>query len=84
MSAGARDYERFRRSRRADASMPPSGSGSSSPAPGGTGWARVGPPKPNSEVLNNTTFGVLELTLHAGWIRLGFRARGRCHVHRLR
>ena len=31
----------------------------------------------DSEVRNNTTYGVLKLTLHAGLLRLGVRPRGR-------
>jgi hypothetical protein len=63
LSADARDYERFR---------PLAPSGRFDPAfglrqfvvgTGGYGLGAVGPPKKNSEVLNNKTFGVLELTL---------------------
>jgi Ca2+-binding RTX toxin-like protein len=66
LSAGARDYERFRPlapSGRFDAAF---GIRQFVAGTGGYGLGAVGPPKPNSEVLNNTTFGVLELTLHPG------------------
>jgi acid phosphatase type 7 len=66
LGADARDYERFR---------PLAPSGRLDPAfglrqfvvgTGGYGLGAVGTPKKNSEVLDNKTFGVLQLTLHPG------------------
>ena len=46
-----------------------------------TGWSTV---KPNSEVRQNDTFGVLFLTLRPGQLRVALRPGGRRGVHRLR
>lgn len=66
LSASARDYERFRPlapSGRFDAAY---GIRQFVVGTGGYGLGAVGSPKPNSEVLDNKTFGVLQLTLHPG------------------
>jgi hemolysin type calcium-binding protein len=66
LSASARDYERFR-------PLAPSGRFDGAfglrqfvVGTGGYGLGTVGAPKQNSEVLDNKTFGVLQLTLQPG------------------
>jgi Ca2+-binding RTX toxin-like protein len=66
LSAGARDYERFRPLAPSGRFDPAFGIRQFVAGTGGYSLGAVGAPKPNSEVLENKTFGVLELTLHPG------------------
>ena len=66
------------------AQLPRSASGSSWSAPAGTRWARSERRKKNSEVLDNATFGVLELTLQASGVLLAVHRARRRDVLRLR
>jgi Ca2+-binding RTX toxin-like protein len=66
VSAGARDYERFRPLAPSGRFDPAFGIRQFVAGTGGYGLGAVGSPKPNSEVLDNKAFGVLELTLHPG------------------
>ena len=50
---------------------------------GGEGHHGLATPLPTSEVRDDTTFGILKLTLHAEHLRLGVPADRRQHVHRL-
>ena len=51
---------------------------------GGAFFTNLSTTKPNSEVRNASTYGVLMLTLHPNSLRLAVRARGRQELHRLR
>jgi acid phosphatase type 7 len=59
-------YERFAPQTPAGAADPARGLRQFIVGTGGRGLYAIGTPKPNSEVRNNTTFGVLKLTLGSG------------------
>jgi hypothetical protein len=66
LSAHAHDYERFAPQTPAGRADPGHGIREIVVGTGGGGHYKLGPARPNSQVRNNSAFGVLKLTLHAG------------------